>query len=110
MSNLADKPPDLAGSSDRWFGKLKSWFVRSSVPPRKADDCLPSGALDELREKVIGRPLPDDVAEMISAALDVGERIRSHNLYIEDALTRLQFVILCALQEKPQLILARDEL
>jgi len=50
------------------------------------------------------------VAEIISAALDVGERIRSHNLYIEDALTRLQFVILCALQEKPQLILARDEL
>ncbi len=90
----------------------KSRFFRSpaKAPLETAEDCLPSDALNQLRLEVVGKPLSDDVAEIISAALDVGERIRSHNMYIEDALKRLQFVALCALQDKPQLILARDEL
>jgi hypothetical protein len=47
---------------------------------------------------------------MISAAFGVAERIRSRNLYIEDAINRLRFVVSGVLQEKPQLVLARDEL
>lgn len=70
----------------------------------------PGDALDKLRAGVVGKTLSDDAAEVISATVGVGERIRSRNLYIEDALRRLQFVLSCALQEKPQLVLARDEL
>jgi hypothetical protein len=109
MSDAKDKHPDPP-KPDRGFGKLKSWFFRSPVNRKNADDCLPSDALTQLRLEVVGKQLSDEAAEMISAAFDIGERIRSHNLYIEDALKRLQFVVACASQEKPQLILARDEL
>jgi hypothetical protein len=102
-----DAAPKKGGDS---FGTFKSWFSRSPVKLKNAEDCLPSDALNQLRAEVLGKPLSDDVAEMISAAFNVGERIRSRNLYIEDALHRLQFVVSCALQEKPQLVLARDEL
>jgi hypothetical protein len=97
-------------SVDHWFGKLESRFFRSHVDRKSAEDCLPSCALNQLRVEAIDKPLSDDVAELISAAFGVGERIRSRNVYVEDALARLQFVVSCALQEKPQLILARDEL
>lgn len=110
MLDTNDEPLDRMKKPDYSFGKLKSWFSRSPAKLKNADDCLPSDALNQLRAEVVGKPLSDEVAEMISAAFGVGERIRSRNLYIEDALKRLQFVISCALQEKPQLILARDEL
>ena len=105
-----EEPPGQIEKSDYSSGKLKSWFFRSRVKPKNAEDCLSSDGLNDLRADVVGKTLSDDVAEIISAAFSVGERIRSRNLYIEDALKRLQFVVSCALQEKPQLVLARDEL
>jgi hypothetical protein len=82
----------------------------SSASRETAEDCLPRDALNQLRARVVGKTLCDDVAEVTSAALAVGEKIRSRNLYIESALERLQFVISCAEAPKPSLILARDEL
>jgi len=103
-------PQDQRRTSGDSFGNRKSFFFKSRVRPKDAEDCLPSGALNQLRTLVVGKSIPDDVADVISAALGVGERIRSRNLYVEDALERLQFVVACALEEKPQVILARDEL
>ncbi|MET4198734.1 hypothetical protein [Bradyrhizobium sp. LA6.12] len=110
MLEKIDAPHDRTEKPDYSFSKFKSWFFRSPRTLKNADDCLPSDALNQLRAEVVGRPLSDDVAEMISAAFGVGERIRSRKMYIEAALQRLQFVVSCALQEKPQLVLARDEL
>jgi hypothetical protein len=63
-----------------------------------------------MRTRVSGQTLNDDIAEIVSGAVGLGQRIRSENIYIEDALNRLQFVISAATHDKPQLILARDEL
>lgn len=85
------------------------WGFRPSAKKKGADDCLPSPDFSELRNSVLGKPLTDDAAEIISAALSVGQRIRSRGLYVEDALGRLKFIVQCAAGEKPQLVLARDE-
>jgi hypothetical protein len=89
----------------------RGWFgFRKRRPEKTADDCLPGAALNELRANITSQPLTDDVAEVVSATIGLGERIRSQGLYIEDALDRLNFVLSCALQEQPRLILARDEI
>jgi hypothetical protein len=110
MSDAKDESLGRMVKPDYSLGKLKSWVSSSPGKPKNAEDCLPSDGLNQLRTEVAGKPFSDDVAELISAAIGVGERIRSRNLYVEDALKRLQFVVSCALQEKPQLVLARDEL
>lgn len=108
---MLDKTDAVSGSSkDAGSGKWRLWPFKSSTDRRSADHCLPSSDLEALRARVIDKSLSNDAADMISAALGVGERIRSCNLYIEDAGRRLQFVTTCALQEPPQLVLARDEL
>ena len=68
MSDSKAEPPDSVDKPDRWFAKRKPWSFSSPGPSKDAEDCLPSNALDHLREKVIGRPLSDDVAEIISYA------------------------------------------
>jgi hypothetical protein len=94
---------DNTGSEKRscWF------FLRERGPKRTADDCLSSSEMNELREKVGSGSLTDDVAEVVSATLGLGERIRSQNLYIEDASARLNFALSLVLRDDPQLVLGR---
>jgi hypothetical protein len=85
-------------------------FFKHKKHKRGADDCLTSEALDQMRTKLAGQTLTDDIADIVSGAVGLGQRIRSKNIYIEDAQKRLEFVISTATQAKPQLILTRDEL
>lgn len=114
MSGKQDEPPSQTKKPGYSFEERKSFFFGSRARPKNAEDCLSSDALNQLRTQVVtqvsGKPISDEVADVISAAFGVGERIRARKIYIEDALERLQFVVACAFHEKPQLVLARDEL
>jgi hypothetical protein len=96
--------------------KTPSWFARFFVKKRSnrnANECLTSATLNKIRANVVDKldkNVTDEVADVLSAVIGIGQRIRSRDLYIDDASSRLEFIISCALQEKPQLILARDEL
>lgn len=61
-----------------------------------------------LQEAVV-KGVDDTVAEELSAALGLGQRIRACGTVISGAAERLDFIFDCLLAEKPQLILARDE-
>jgi hypothetical protein len=82
---------------------------RRDMDKKGADDCLPKEDLQRLRSLIVDEDLSDEVAEELSAAIAVGERIRSCDYYVDDALGRLNFIAKCALQKPPRLILAREE-
>ena len=67
MSVTKDESPGLKKRLDHWFGELMSRLFGSPVKRKNAEDCLPSDKLDQLRVEVVGKPLSDDVAELISA-------------------------------------------
>ena len=114
MSGTQDDPPGQTKEPGNSVEERNSFIFGSRARRKNAEDCLSSDALNQLRTKVVtqvsGKPISDEVADVISAAFSVGERIRARKLYIEDALERLQFIVECAFHEKPQLVLARDEL
>jgi hypothetical protein len=80
----------------------KDHASHSSAPLTSAD-------LQQLRARVVGKEINDEAGEEISAALGLGERIRSCKIPVDDARNRLEFIVSCAMATPPQLLLARDE-
>lgn len=75
-----------------------------------ADQCLTLEQVQELRKKASSKDkASDEIAEELSAALGLAERIRSQDLYIPGAFDHVVFIFDCLLAEPPRLILARDE-
>ena len=94
-----------AGTGDGW-GIARMFGLQSST--NGADDCLTVDQLKALRARTVGKEVPDAIAEELSAALGLGQVIRSRNIYIEGAADRLGYIVDCLLAAKPQLILASD--
>jgi hypothetical protein len=77
--------------------------------PNGADDCLSAAEVEQFRQKALSRETSDEVAEELSAALGLAQRIRSKDLYIDSAADRMRYIFECLLADKPKLILAQDE-
>lgn len=76
--------------------------------PSKADQCLPLDEVEKLRRRAVETNAVGDIAEEISAALALAERIRIRNIYVEDASRRLNFILDCLLADPARLVLAQD--
>jgi hypothetical protein len=85
-------------------GKGRRGQARSGL-----DDCLSASEVSRLRQKAISRDTTEEIAEELSAALGLAQRIRSRHLYIDSAEDRMRTIFDCLLADKPKLLLARDE-
>jgi phage replication-related protein YjqB (UPF0714/DUF867 family) len=84
------------------------WFQRRNTTPG-ADDCLTAQQVQTLRTRIReAKNIPAEAVEELSATLTLAQRIRSKNIFIEDANDRLTFIVECLLAEKPQLIFASE--
>jgi hypothetical protein len=73
---------------------------RASITPEQ---------IREFRALVLRKPATNEVAEELSLALGIAQRIRDEGLAIDGAHPRLRFIFDCLLADPPLLILARDE-
>jgi hypothetical protein len=101
IAPIRNEPSPAPSSEDQKHNKKPGF--------RGADDCLSAATVDQFRKLARSKETTDDIAEELSAALGLAQRIRSRDLFVESAADRLQAIFDSLLADKPKLILARDE-